>query len=246
MDVPVKPEEIAAEVGVAAEKSAVAMMHLDQASSVLSECLQMLTEATQGSGDHEVQLALQAVSECDPSALKNLVARAVGEAEAYSRTVMGSAPPAPPPSSPPPAPSKPPEEPPEVKVARTELPPPVVKNTGSPTHGRWSTSDAPTDLQPVASGTKDHLYAATQRYLVENGLGLTMIGSHVETKLAVYMRTHEIGDVTVTINNRPCDGPLGCDTLLPQVLAEGTTLTVYGTAPDGTRTKNTYRGRGTP
>lgn len=243
MDVPVNPEQIAAKIGVVAEKSAIAMVHFDQASSALSECLQMFSEATQGAGDREAQLAFQAFSECDPSALKHLVARAVGEAEAYSRIVMGSSAPSPPASSPPPAPSKPPEEPPEVRAARTELPPPVVKGTRTPTHGRWSSADAPADMKPVTSGTRDDLYQVTQQYLEANGMGQTVIGSHVETKLAVHMRQEDIRDATVVINHRPCDGPLGCDTLLPRVLPEGSTLTVFGTAQDGTRTKHTYTGR---
>ncbi|WP_370942570.1 DddA-like double-stranded DNA deaminase toxin [Amycolatopsis sp. cg5] len=41
----------------------------------------------------------------------------------------------------------------------------------------------------------------------------------------------------------PGPGPLGCDTLLPAVLPPGATLTVHGTAEDGTPTTHTYRGR---
>ncbi|WET81638.1 SCP1.201-like deaminase [Amycolatopsis sp. QT-25] len=135
------------------------------------------------------------------------------------------------------------DEPPSVTAARRELPPPVVRNSGAKTHGRWTTSGEPDRLEPIISGTQDDMYDETVRYLEKLGLQRYAIASHVETKLAVYMARTGLRDVTVTINHVPCRGPLGCDTLLPTILPEGARLTVYGTAKDGTPTVNTYTGR---
>lgn len=38
----------------------------------------------------------------------------------------------------------------------------------------------------------------------------------------------------LVLNNRPCLGPLGCDSLLPVLLPEGYSVTVYG--PDDYKT----------
>ncbi|MEW2504436.1 DddA-like double-stranded DNA deaminase toxin [Amycolatopsis sp. NPDC047767] len=51
-----------------------------------------------------------------------------------------------------------------------------------------------------------------------NGMGQTVIGSHVETNLAVHMRQVDIRLVTVVVNHQPHDGPFGCDTRDPRIL----------------------------
>lgn len=97
----------------------------------------------------------------------------------------------------------------------------MVANAGKKTHGRWTTGDQAADAVPIVSGRKDDMYQVTQAHLASVGMGHYAIAS---------------------INNTPCPGPLGCDTLLPAVLPPGATLTVYGTAEDGTPTVDTYTG----
>jgi hypothetical protein len=48
-------------------------------------------------------------------------------------------------------------------------------------------------------------------------------------KLAVHMRKNGIRSATLVVNHVPCEGPLGCDALVPVILPTGYTLTVYGT-----------------
>jgi len=243
MDVHVSVDEIAAALSTAEEKAGGANAHFDQAAKALEECCKALGEAVQGTGDRALGQAQEALTEASVEPLKALVKRAITAAANYRRSLVGQPPPGPAPSVATPPAGKAQEEPDEVKAARAQLPPPVVKGTRTKTHGQWSSADAPADRNSIASGTRDDLYQATQQYLQENGMGQTVIGSHVETKVAVHMRQEGIQDVTVVINHQPCEGPLGCDTLLPRVLPEGSTLTVYGTAQDGTHTKHTYTGR---
>ncbi|MFC6091640.1 DddA-like double-stranded DNA deaminase toxin [Saccharothrix lopnurensis] len=73
--------------------------------------------------------------------------------------------------------------------------------------------------------------------------GLPTIAAHVETKLAAYMRNHDVRAATLIINNWPCeDGPLTGEQVVPALLPEGHALTVYG--PNGFN--RTYRGGATP
>lgn len=51
--------------------------------------------------------------------------------------------------------------------------------------------------------------------------------SHAEQKLAAHMVRDKITHATLVINNRPCRGPLSCDTLLPILLPAGYSLTVH-------------------
>lgn len=55
-----------------------------------------------------------------------------------------------------------------------------------------------------------------------------MAAADVEVKVAVHMRDNEIREVTLAINNIPCVGEWGCDTLVPRILPRGYTLTVHG------------------
>jgi len=245
MDVHMNVDEIAAALSTAEEKAGGADAHFDQAVTALEECCAALAQALQGATDQGAVSAQGLLAEAVDAlgALRDLVKRGVADVRTYRTSLTGSQPVAPAAQSQPTTSPKPATEPPEVAAARAELPPPVVKGTRTKTHGQWSSADAPADRQPITSGTRDDLYADTQRYLQANGMGQTVIGSHVETKVAVHMRQEGIRDVTVVINHQPCEGPLGCDTLLPRVLPEGSTLTVYGTAQDGTHTKHTYTGR---
>jgi hypothetical protein len=247
MDVLVNVDEIAAALSTAEEKATGAGAHFDQAATALGECCQALGQAVQGTGDQALGQALEALTKLSVEPLKELVKRAITTAANYRQSLVGQPPPDPQgPAPTTPASSsarKPPEEPADVKAARAQLPPPVVKGTGAKTHGRWTSPDAPGDLQPIVSGRKDDLYGQTDRYLAEKGMERYSIASHVETKLAVHMATTGMTSATVTINHTPCEGDLSCDTLLPQVLPEGATLTVYGTKADGGHTVKTYTGR---
>ena len=52
-------------------------------------------------------------------------------------------------------------------------------------------------------------------------------------------------DIALVINNAPCRGRLSCDQLLPSLMPDGATLTVYVADTAGTRLFKTYRGTGT-
>jgi hypothetical protein len=58
-----------------------------------------------------------------------------------------------------------------------------------------------------------------------------VITTHVEAKVAAEMIRSGQRHTELVLNNRPCVGPLGCDSLLPVLLPEGYSVTVYG--PDG-------------
>lgn len=55
---------------------------------------------------------------------------------------------------------------------------------------------------------------------------------HVEGQVASLMRLRNIKRLELWINQNPCRGPQGCDTLLPRMLPEGSELVVHD--PDGT------------
>ncbi|MGQ0840552.1 DddA-like double-stranded DNA deaminase toxin [Actinokineospora sp.] len=59
---------------------------------------------------------------------------------------------------------------------------------------------------------------------------------HVEMKVALRMVKSGSRDVELAINNRPCRGLWSCRVLLPILLPEGYTLTVYGPHYQGTFT----------
>ncbi len=60
------------------------------------------------------------------------------------------------------------------------------------------------------------------------------------------MRKNGIRSAVVIINNQPCDGPMGCDALVPVVSPPGYTLTVYGQIVFGENTKELVRRNGFP
>jgi hypothetical protein len=118
-----------------------------------------------------------------------------------------------------------------VEQLRRELPPPVVRGSGSKTHGRWI--DPSGMAQPMVSG-RDGLAHRVNEVLDEMGCPtLPVVAStDVELKLAVLMRDEggekpEMRNITVVINHRPCKGRLGCEGLVPVVLPEGYSLTVH-------------------
>ena len=127
-----------------------------------------------------------------------------------------------------------------VERLRTQLPPPVRPGTGQKTHGRWIAPDGAVHAE--ASG-RDENSAAAIRFFEQSGAPrIPSAVTDVEMKLVAHMRRHQITSATLVLNNIPCRGPLSCDTLVPVILPEGSTLTVHG--PDGFT--KTYRGGQTP
>lgn len=86
------------------------------------------------------------------------------------------------------------------------------------------------------------------------GVGLTMragrarVMDHVEPQAAAIMRRPGVPrDGILVVNNAPCgelDQPLMCDPLLPDILPEGSTLTVYLSDGADTTFYRTYTGTG--
>jgi hypothetical protein len=58
-----------------------------------------------------------------------------------------------------------------------------------------------------------------------------VITTHVEAKVAAQMIQSGQQHTELVLNNQPCVGPLGCDSLLHVLLPKGYSVTVYG--PDG-------------
>jgi uncharacterized protein YukE len=67
----------------------------------------------------------------------------------------------------------------------------------------------------------------------------------VESKVAAAMRRGQAGPAcALVINNTPCRGRLGCDTLLPDILPANSRLTVYVSDANGVKLYKTYTGTG--
>ncbi|WP_268844421.1 DddA-like double-stranded DNA deaminase toxin [Streptoalloteichus hindustanus] len=130
----------------------------------------------------------------------------------------------------------------QVEQLRGELPPPVQRRSGQKMHGRWVGPDG--TAHAIVSGHDDVLTPRVNNVLREAGCPMlpASTAADVELKLAVLMRDSGIRHAIVVTNNTPCQGPLGCDTLLPVVLPEGYALTVYG--PNNYR--RTFRGGAEP
>ena len=119
---------------------------------------------------------------------------------------------------------------------------PKPNTGGAKTHGRWI--DESGDTQEVVSG-RDERSDAAWNILRQQGIpapGQTTTVADVEQKLAAQMATEGRTHMEVVINNEPCKGPYGCDSLVPVILPEGSTLTVHG--PAGYR--KTYTGGAKP
>lgn len=150
------------------------------------------------------------------------------------------------PLSPPPTPERPPQRGAREHVdrLRQDLPPPVEPRSGQKTHGRWFTDtdalDAP--ARELISG-HDEWWETAEHHLLEMGIpGTPVTAADVEIKIAVHMARNGIRHATVVLNNTPCKGRFGCDTLVPVVLPEGSSLTIHGVTPDGQTMKKTYTG----
>ena len=131
-----------------------------------------------------------------------------------------------------------------VDRMRRDLPPPVQPRSGQKTHGRWFTdADAPDTAARELTSGHDEWWEAAEQHLFYLGVpGIPVAAADVEIKLAVHMACNGIHHATLVLNNTPCKGRFGCDTLVPVVLPEGSSLTVHGVTPDGLMMKKTYTG----
>ena len=136
------------------------------------------------------------------------------------------------------APGTPPT-PERIEQLRAQLPATVTAGTGKKTHGRWIDADG---REHVEVSGKDEKYAeAIKLFKDMKARRIPSRTSDVEMKLAAHMRLKGIRSATLVVNHTPCEGPLGCDALVPVILPNGYTLTVYG--PHGFVRE--YRGGGT-
>jgi hypothetical protein len=133
----------------------------------------------------------------------------------------------------------------QVETLRRELPPSITAGArGRKTHGRWIGPDG--IPRPIVSGN-DEMSANVARHL--KGIGIPQMPAattDVEMKLAAHMAQNRIRHTTVVINNSPCKGRLSCDTLVPILLPEGSTMTVHGVTKQGTPMRKTYTGGARP
>ncbi|MBW4716990.1 hypothetical protein KZQ38_07430 [Saccharothrix sp. SC076] len=214
----------------------------------------MLARALEGSTHLESEVAamlsqLTQVADGCKGYLWPLLNEAIRAAEGYADRLTAQGTPTPgldarqpaqPPQRPPAHQSEPDDPPERIEQLRRELPPPVVPSTGQRTHGRWIGPDG--QARPITSG-KDARSDLAERQLAAKGLpSRTLRSGDVEMKLAADMAANGIKHATVVINHVPCKGRMNCDTLVPILLPEGATLTVYGINANGTRTRVRYRG----
>jgi hypothetical protein len=134
----------------------------------------------------------------------------------------------------------------QVETLRRELPPPIPaaeRGTGRKTHGRWVGADGVP--HEIVSG-EDVLSANAVARFRSLGYRRLWIADHVEIKLAEMMcrqhnATGQPQHATLVANQVPCGGTFGCAEVLPVMLPEGCSLTVY--AP---QYKRTFTGGATP
>lgn len=129
-----------------------------------------------------------------------------------------------------------------IAEVTAQLPPPVdhPPPRGQPwtrTHGRLLDDTGGVSAGLVSGSDEDSL--AARGAFAELGLPPVAIETHVEVKAVMRMRQAGREHATLVVNNTPCPGPLGCDRLLPVLLAPGQTLTVHW--PGGQ--SRTYTGR---
>jgi hypothetical protein len=113
-----------------------------------------------------------------------------------------------------------------------------VRKAGDKTRGIWIDDNG--NDHDLLSGEHDSDYHAAQRFAERLGLvrepHKLSTAADVELKFAMRMRREGIRHAEIVLNNRPCEGRLGCNRLLKVFLPDGASLTVHG--PDGF--KKTY------
>ncbi|MGH3861810.1 DddA-like double-stranded DNA deaminase toxin [Actinokineospora sp.] len=122
---------------------------------------------------------------------------------------------------------------------RASLPPAVTPGSGQKTHGRWT--DANGQTHEVVSGKDDKDDEVVRLLKSMRARRMPLVTTHVEIKLAAHMRKNQIRSITLTLNNIPCMGDMGCEALISVILPAGYTMTVHGS--DGVVRE--YRGGGT-
>jgi hypothetical protein len=232
--------EVVARMRKALDSCADGTARLHDADQELGASLDALNLALAGAGDDEsislLRLALAAVGDARDA----VQAAAQGVQQEVSRLDLGTAggaatggataPPvrsAQPPAGPAAPTGRPSAE--QIERLRDELPPTVVGGTGQKTHGRWIDTDG--NEHAEVSGKDEKYDQAIQLFRTMKARRIPVRASDVEMKLAAHMRTKGIRSATLVVNNLPCEGPLGCDALVPVILPTGYTLTVHG--PDG-------------
>ncbi|WP_434451791.1 DddA-like double-stranded DNA deaminase toxin [Lentzea sp. E54] len=241
------------------DKAAQAGEALQQAAELAEEAQHHLVSAVEGSlqGDAEATNAQFAAVVSGAKGLHQFLGAGISGVEKIlhslelsgttSATPAGPEPAAQP--HPKPASAPPPRGSPDhIEQLRRDLPPPVEPRSGQKTHGRWFTNtDVPeAPIRRLTSGV-DEMSKAVEQHLTDMGIpALPVTSKDVEIKIAVYMAQKGITDATVTINHVPCKGDFGCDPLVPIVLPEGSSLTVYGINRQGVMMKKTYTGGAKP
>jgi hypothetical protein len=231
-------QELAAVVRTALGKLSTAK--LTEAAGLLGEAVQALAQT--GSQQHEIQNAISGLNAAEQGVadVANVVGRVDSTLTGYLERIGAKTPPDEtgiPVSAPtqPTAASAPATAAPDgqrltreqAEALQAELPPPVTTMTGQKTHGRWVDENG--QAREIVSG-KDADAAEAARLLREKGIpqrGDITTTADVEQKIAARMVREGRKHVDVVLNNRPCRGVFGCDTLLPVILPEGYSLTVH-------------------
>jgi len=219
---------------------------LADALDAAEEARTLLEQATHGSGQTELHQLLdwfqQAIDDIGVlqqklTAIQQSVTSVANRIEDSGRTRA--------PWVPVPLPSAPTETPPDTTRAATLLAKlPTRGPDNRKTSGRWVNDESGEEYDPVTSGRDDYARVAGD---VLRGLGIApprgdlMTADHVEVKVATTLRGMTARNVTLAVNNRPCNqGPWSCDRLLPRILRPDQSITVYW--PGG---QQTYRGKET-
>jgi predicted ABC-class ATPase len=114
----------------------------------------------------------------------------------------------------------------QVEQLREDLPVAVVSGTGQKTHGRWI-DPATGDVVREVSGVDGDSRRVEEYLRGEQMSVLPLRTTDIEMKVAVRMRDQNINHLDVVLNQQPCRGRLGCDGMLPVLLAEGSSLAVH-------------------
>ncbi|WP_424183284.1 DddA-like double-stranded DNA deaminase toxin [Actinokineospora sp. G85] len=193
---------------------------LARARARLSDARQSLHQATAGSRQPEV---IQAVEQRDRTLqdLATVVAlldRARDLMGAYLDRVTGGSPPL----------DRGPNSD-RVEQILRELPPqvPTPNPSGKKTHGRVLGED---DAEVITNGRDADARQVAEILRsrgVTRGPQLRVI-EHVEMKIGFRMIRGQLRHTEIVINNLPCEGPFGCDQLLPILLPAGYSMTVHG------------------
>ncbi|MFE0020435.1 DddA-like double-stranded DNA deaminase toxin [Amycolatopsis sp. NPDC059021] len=225
-------DELANSVGVALEKLPTG--ELAHAERDLTQARDVLAAALAGATNQKACQALEGLETAlqDLTRIQKNLADATEKVGTYLARIGATKPRTPSrpaqPSPPKPSPFLSPEQ---VKKIRAELPPPVPKPNpeNRKTHGRWVDSEG--NIRESVSG-EDQKADEAAKLFRQAGVPMKLaITSHVEVKVATEMIQTGQRHSEIVVNNPPCVGIYGCDSMLPVLLPEGFSVTVYG--PDG-------------